>query len=254
VKAKAYLPTATVALALLLGITAPAIRAADAFAGHDTVGKTNAAIVPVPRDDKWLKRHENFVAIAKEGNFDLLFLGDSITDFWRSRGKAVWEQNFAPLKAENFGISGDRTQHVLWRIEHGELDGAHPKLIVLMIGTNNSKSDSATEIAEGVTAIVKQIQAKCPASTILLLAIFPRANMPDEEQNTQITGKIKDTNKIIAGLDDGKSIKFLDIGAKFLDSDGKLPKNVMPDLLHPNEKGYQIWADAILPIVKEMMK
>ncbi len=253
-KAKSNLLVSAATLVMMFGLAVPATRAADAFAGYDTAHKTNTAIVPVPRDEKWVQRHEGFVAIAKEGNFDLLFLGDSITDFWRTRGKAVWDANFTPMKAANFGISGDRTQHVLWRIQNGELDGAHPKLTVLMIGTNNTRTNTAAEIAEGVTAIVKQIQAKCPAGKILLLGVFPRANTPDEAEREKISQKIKDINRIIAGLDDGKSVKYLDIGAKFLDADGKLPKTVMPDLLHPNEKGYQIWADAIAPTVKEMMK
>ncbi len=236
---------AILAVSALLSLNAPAVRAAES-AASDT--KTNSALVPVPRDEKWVKRHEGFVAADRD--FDLLFLGDSITDFWRSRGKAVWATNFASMKAANFGISGDKTEHVLWRIDHGELDGAHPKLTVLMIGTNNTRNNSAPEIAEGVTAVVKRIQAKCPSGKILLLGVFPRSENADDA----VRGKIKNINAIISKLDNGKSVKYLDIGAKFLDAEGTLSKDIMPDFLHPNEKGYQIWAEAITPTVKEMMK
>jgi lysophospholipase L1-like esterase len=240
-----YKFAAVLAVSAVFSLSTQTVRAAEPVTGET---RTNSAVAPMPRDEKWVKRHEGFVAAGRD--FDLLFLGDSITDFWRSRGKAVWEANFASMKAANFGISGDRTEHVLWRIDHGELDGAHPKLTALMIGTNNARSNSAPEIAEGVTAVVKRIQTKCPSGKILLLGVFPRA----EKADAAAREKIKDINAIIAKLDDGKSVKYLDIGAKFLDADGTLSKEIMPDFLHPNEKGYQIWADAILPTVKEMMK
>jgi lysophospholipase L1-like esterase len=242
----------TVHLAILTLVANPFFaRAWDAPATTNVpaTATTNTAIIPMPRDPKWVKRHEGFVAIAKEGNFDLLFLGDSITDNWRNRGKAVWDENFAPLKAANFGISGDRTEHVLWRLQNGELDGAHPKLVVLMIGTNNTRTNSAEEIAEGVTAVVKEIETRCPATKILLLAVFPRGEMPD----VPVRSKIKDVNAIIAKLDDGSRVKYLDIGSQFLQPDGTLPKTIMPDSLHPNESGYRIWAAAILPTVRSMM-
>jgi lysophospholipase L1-like esterase len=244
------------AVVLACGLASSGIRATDAFASN-LAGEPNAAAIPTHKwlkRHEWLAQHERFVAIAKEGNFDLLFLGDSITDFWRSRGKAAWERNFAPLRAENFGISGDYTQNVLWRVQHGELDGAHPRLVVLMIGTNNTRTDAAEDIASGIATIVKAIQAKSSTARVLLLAILPRANTPDEKEREQINQKIREVNKIISGLDDGKSVKYLDIGARFLNPDGTLPKSVMPDLLHPNDKGYQVLADAILPTVKDMMR
>jgi lysophospholipase L1-like esterase len=143
----------------------------------------NPAIIPVPRPatvTNWISRHEGFVALAKNGGVDLLFLGDSITDGWRTKGSNVWDRVYAPRRAANFGIGGDRTQHLLWRIDHGELDNLSPKVIVLMIGTNNSNSDSADEVAEGVEKIIAEIRARCPDSRILLLAIFPRNKMTDQ--------------------------------------------------------------------------
>jgi lysophospholipase L1-like esterase len=238
--------------ALLLPIfLASAVLAQDTNSQKAPV--KNPAIIPVTRGNptNWLARHEGFVKQAQAGGIDLLFMGDSITDFWRSRGKNVWEKVYGSRHAANFGISGDRTQHVLWRIEHGELEGISPKVIVLMIGTNNSNTDSADQISEGVEKIVADMREKCPKSKILLLAIFPRGK-PDAAPKLMDT--INAVNKRIAKLDDGKMITFLDINKAFLGEDGKLHADVMPDFLHPNEHGYQLWADAMEPTLAKMLQ
>jgi hypothetical protein len=202
----------------------------------------------------FMKAHENFVAIAKQGTAQLLFLGDSITAGWGGQ-KAIWETAFGKYSPANFGIGGDRTQHVLWRIENGELDGIKPKAAVVMIGTNNSGSDPAEGIAKGVTKIVETIRQKSPATKILLLAVFPRGEKPSTpEKANPGREKLKQVNEIIAKLDDGKKVFFLDIGSKFLEPDGSLTKEIMPDFLHLSAKGYQIWADAISPKLAELMK
>jgi lysophospholipase L1-like esterase len=221
-----------------------------------TVAAANTAIEPGPRDAAWVKRHEGFVAEAHHGGIDVLFLGDSITDFWRDRGRAVWGREFAPLKAANFGISGDRTQHVLWRLRNGEADGYQPKVVVLMIGTNNTglERDGKTprntppEIIEGVTAVVSELRVKFPEAKILLLAIFPRGDK-DASQRTQVA----EVNRALVKLHDGRHVFFLDINDRFLDADGNIPKDVMPDLLHPSAKGYEIWADAIREPLKKLL-
>ena len=214
----------------------------------------NDATNPAPRDANLMRRHEGFVEEAKRGGIDLLFLGDSITDGWRGGGKAVWDKYYASRHAANFGIGGDRTQHVLWRIEHGEVDGIKPRVVALMIGTNNTKQNgrdinTVPDIVQDITVIVEELRARLPESKILLLAIFPRG-----EKGDPIRDQIKDINTTIAKLDNGRTIKYLDIGPKFLEPDGTLPRDMMPDLLHPNAKGYQIWADAIEPTLVEMMK
>jgi lysophospholipase L1-like esterase len=218
----------------------------------------NTAIIPVLRTSptNWVARHEGFVEIAKKGGVDLLFMGDSITDGWRGRGINVWNKYYAPQHAANFGIGGDRTEHVLWRMDHGELDGIKPKVVVLMIGTNNTGKEkdgrlrnTIPQVIEGVTAVVTEIRAKLPDSKILLLAIFPRGNIDDFQR-----GEVAVINTALAKLDDGSKVKFLDIGPKFLEADGTLPRSIMPDLLHPNERGYQIWADAMNPTLDAMMK
>jgi lysophospholipase L1-like esterase len=216
----------------------------------------NTATNPVPRDAKWVARHEGFVRIAKQGGVDILFLGDSITDFWRNRGSNVWNQFYAPRHAANFGISADRTEHVLWRLDHGELDGIKPKVVVLMIGTNNtgkekngSLRNTIPQVIAGVTAVVNDLRAQLPDTKILLLAIFPRGVVDDFQR-----GEVAVINTALAKLDDGRMVKFLDIGPKFLEADGTLPRSIMPDLLHPNAKGYQIWADAMNPTLDEMLQ
>lgn len=240
---------------LALGCTAALTLGTTAHSGD----KKNPAATPSPRKTKdgkddagWMKRHEGFVEIAKKGDVDVLFLGDSITDSWRGKGgKAAWDKAFGSMKPANFGISGDRTEHVLWRIQNGELDGIKPKVAVIMIGTNNSGANTSEQIAEGVTAIVKTIQQKSPETKVLLLAIFPRGNNKTYEFNKQ-NDTVGETNKIIAKLDDGSKVKYLDIGSKFL-KDAKLSKDIMPDALHLSAEGYQIWADAITPTLTAML-
>jgi len=202
-------------------------------------------------DAGWMKRHEGFVAIAKKGEVDVLFLGDSITDAWRGgAAKPTWEKYFVPLKAANFGIGGDRTEHVLWRISNGELEGIRPKVAVLMIGTNNSGGNSAEQIAAGIKAIVHKIGELSPQTKILLLGVFPRG----AKAGTPVREKIAAINKDIAKLDDGgKHVKYLDIGSKFTKEDGTLTKDIMPDFLHLSGRGYEIWGEAIAPTVRAMI-
>ncbi len=209
----------------------------------------NSAIAPAPRADEWWqKRHESMNERVKQGNVDLVFIGDSITQGWEGAGKPVWEKYYADRNAVNLGISGDQTQHVLWRLDNGNIAGIAPKLAVIMIGTNNFKANSAEEIGEGVQAIVKKLRAQLPNTKILLLAIFPRMEKPDE-----VRDKLAKASAIASQLADGNMVQFMDIGHEFLDADGTLPKDVMPDFLHPNEKGYWIWAEAIEPKLAELL-
>jgi lysophospholipase L1-like esterase len=218
----------------------------------------HAAVKPVPRDANWTKRHETFVGIAKKGGVDVLFLGDSITDAWggeghnpNANGAKIFAREFEPLKAANFGIGGDQTQHVLWRLQNGELDGIKPRVLMLMIGTNNTGAHSAEEITDGITAIVKEIHKRSPATKVLLLGVFPR----DAQPGTPRREKIAKINVAVSKLDDGgKTVKYLDIGKKFLEPDGTLSKEIMYDALHLTEKGYQIWAEAVKGPIMELLK
>lgn len=199
-------------------------------------------------DARFLQMHESFLKRGKESKIGVLFLGDSITAGW-GRAKEIWQQHYGQYDPANFGIGGDRTQHVLWRIENGELDGITPKVVVLMIGTNNM-GYPAEEIIKGDKKIVEMIHQKLPDAKLLLLGIFPRSAKATDGARS----KIKAINAELAKLDDGNKTRYLDIGDKFLDAEGNLPADIMPDALHPNVKGYQIWADAMQPLLDEMMK
>jgi lysophospholipase L1-like esterase len=197
----------------------------------------------------WTQRHEANVKRIKEGNIDLLFVGDSITEGWGNN--SVWQKTYAPLKAANIGIGGDTTENVLWRLENGEVDGINPKAAVLLIGTNNFglEGHSPDQVAKGVAACVQSLRKRLPSTKLILLAIFPR----DEKANADIRKKIKAVNDQIVKLDDRKTVHYLDIGPKLSNPDGSLSKDIMPDFLHLSEKGYQIWADAMAPLLKELM-
>jgi lysophospholipase L1-like esterase len=203
---------------------------------------------PAPRgDDPWMATHERFVDRAKSGPVDLLFLGDSITQGWNDND--VWKRHYGPRRAANFGIGGDRTQHVLWRLDHGEVDPIKPKVAVLMIGTNNAGSNTADEIADGIKVIVRRLREKLPETKILLLGVFPRGEKPNPSRE-----KLAEVNAKIAGLDDGRYVTYLDIGKHFLNDDGTISKDVMPDFLHLSARGYRIWAEAMEPKLWSMLE
>jgi len=194
-------------------------------------------------------RHDGMVKRAKKGNCDLLFLGDSITDFWN---KTVWNKYFGHLKPLNFGISADRTEHVIWRIQNGTLDGISPKLVVLMIGTNNIKSGDVRVppryVLEGVQAVIDEVFKRLPDTKILLMGILPRQPNYD-----WIADTIRKTNVLLKGLADHEQIWFMDIGNQFVDENGVASTGLKGDLLHPDEQGYEIWGRSIVGKVHELM-
>lgn len=200
-------------------------------------------------DAGWLRRHEGFLERLKQP-VGMVFIGDSITDGWNGQ-KPLWDERFGKYEPANFGIGGDRTQHLLWRIEHGELDGISPKVVVVMIGTNNN-SKTPSEIAAGTTAVVKAIRAKLPETKVLLLSIFPRGATSADP----LRQKMAQANETLAKLDEGKEgkVRFFKLWDQFLEPDGTLTREIMPDLLHLSTKGYTIWADAIGPVLEEMVK
>lgn len=198
----------------------------------------------------WQQRHNDFLARTKKGDVDVVFFGDSITEGWGGAGKALWKERYAPLKAVNYGIGGDGTRQVIWRIENGELDGLKVKLVVLKIGTNNLYDGGGTdpEVAEGVAACVRAVRSKQPQAKVLLLGILPR-------QNKYFCDRIERINAIVAELDDGKTVRYLDMRDAFLDSPGKVKADrFMPDQLHLAPKGYEVWAETMQPLFDEMMR
>ena len=239
----------------LLAATLVLAGAVRNFAAPNPVDPT----VGVPKDDdpSFLGKHERLLARGQAGPINLLFIGDSITEGW-AKAPHIWEHYFGKYQPANFGISGDKTQHVIWRIENGELDGLNPKVVVLMLGTNNSPLNSGAQIAAGDRKIVALIRAKLPQTKILLLAIFPRGAYRDRagvivDDGISSMVAINAANAELAKLDDGKMVRFLDINARFLDNDGTIPRIIMPDQLHPNAAGYQLWAEAIEKSLAEMM-
>jgi lysophospholipase L1-like esterase len=214
--------------------------------------RPNTAIIPNLAQG-FVRAHTNNVEIAKKGDIDLLFMGDSITDWWRNPGrgtningaipyggKAVFEKYFGSMKVANFGIAGDTTQGVIWRLQHGEGEGYQPKAIMLMIGTNNTGRNSPPEIAIGVAEVVFELRKDFPDAKILLLGIFPRSGPA-----TKVRAQIDEINKIISALNDNQHVFYQDIGSKFLAEDGSIPREIMSDGLHPTSKGYDIWATAV---------
>lgn len=204
----------------------------------------NSAIVP-GLAPQFQGKHQANLEVARRGDSEVLFMGDSITDFWRNEsgpfaGKAVFDRNFGQWKVANFGIAGDTTQGVLYRLRNGEGQGFNPRAIMLMIGTNNTLRNSAAEIAEGIGAVVLELQKDFPRAKILLLAVFPRGRA-----NDPVRGTIAEINRTIAKLHDADRVHYLDIGSQFLDADGNIPADVMSDGLHPSAKGYEIWANAV---------
>lgn len=216
------------------------------------VPRENFAIRPVQTMVRSNQRHNRFVEIAQNEDFDILFEGDSITDWWQQGGQGggaeVQKKYFGDVKVANFAIAGDTTQGVLWGLQNGEGQGHKPKAIMLMIGTNNSGGNSGPEIAEGVGAIIVEMRKDFPDAKILLLAIFPRGSGPTDSSRM----KNEEANKIIAKLHDGKHVFFKNINDKFLDAQGHLI-GYRGDNLHPNAEGYEIWAQEVAPILKRWL-
>ena len=246
------------ALSLLSGFGLPA-RAAN------TNQPTNTAIVPVPKLEEdsydWYGRHADVLRIKDSLNPEVILIGDSITHFWggepkgnQARGPKAWQSVFGPYRTLNLGFGWDRTQNVLWRLDHGEVDGLHPRVVVLHIGTNNTsdtrhaRQNTADEIAEGIRAIIRRVRALMPSARIILMAVFPRDERPDAPRRAQIAA----INQRLTGFAATEDVTFLDLGPKLLQPDGMLSREIMSDFCHPTEKGYRIWADALAPQLKSL--
>ncbi|MBE7501507.1 MAG: hypothetical protein HS113_14635 [Verrucomicrobiales bacterium] len=205
----------------------------------------HSAIVPVPRGDQgWQDRQKRFnERVAEVGRrAQVIFIGDSITQGWEGAGREVWAKYYAHRDALNLGIGGDRTQHVLWRLANGNLEGLQPKAAVVMIGTNNSNGEDNTvaQIAEGVTAIVRLLRERLPDTRIILVGIFPRGENPQAQR-----GKLLQVNQILQKLGDDEHVFFVDFGHRFVTAEGLIPAALMPDYLHLSPQAYGVWAESI---------
>ncbi len=248
------------AIRIRFAIGLGAIASVALFGSADGPTSRNAAIVAEARTGEvWKQRHAALVERAKKGNADVVFAGDSLTQRWEAEGKTVWDEAFAAWKPANLGISGDRTQHLLWRLSIGqELAGLDPKVIVLLIGTNNLGSNSPAEIAAGVRAIVAECRRQKPKAQILLLGLFPRSGRPVAEgaefaPALGLNSKFAETNTRLQTLEDETVVTFLDIGEKFLDQKGNLPAALMPDFLHLSPEGYRVWAANLRQPVEQLL-
>jgi beta-glucosidase len=198
----------------------------------------------------WWQRHEAIVRIdpPTRQRAELVLIGDSIVQGW---DQAVFGEYYAPLHAINLGIGGDKTQQVIWRLLHGEVDGMQPKVVVLLIGTNNLGPDGSppAAVARGIAKILEVLRGKLSAARILLCAILPRERDP----NAPVRRQIADTNALVARLADGERVRFLDVGQRLLEPDGTISADVMADFLHPTAQGYRLLSEAIQPSLREML-
>jgi beta-glucosidase len=245
---------------LLLLLLLPLLATAQTNPTPDAVDAS--AALPKTGNARFFELHESFLARGQAGPIGVLFLGDSITEGWKN-APHIWEHYFGQYQPANFGIGGDQTHHVIWRIENGELDGITPKVVVLMLGTNNAGQHTAEQIAAANEKIIGLVRAKIPGVKVLLLAIFPRdarrgpsgliteAAVSDAGKRMAVIDR---ANALLAKLDDGENVRFLNIGAQFLGKDGRIPWVIMPDQLHLTRAGYQLWADAMQPLLDEMMQ
>lgn len=244
--------------ALLVALSAWSFPHTSAGQDSDPLPRKTIATDPVVQNAEWavkwwMPRHK--AKLTEKENLksvDLLWIGDSITHGWENAGKQVWQRYYAKRNPLNLGFSGDRTEHVLWRLQNGEVDGISPKLIIIMIGTNNTghRQDAPEVTAGGISAIIDELRTRLPESKLLLLGIFPRGEQPDDPLR-MLNSKINDRLKLMA---DGERVIYKNINEVFLDDSGKLPKSIMQDLLHPGADGYQLWADAIEPTVAMILE
>jgi lysophospholipase L1-like esterase len=210
--------------------------------------------VPAERmgEDWWRVRFEGSLsAVEKQPDAQLVFLGDSITQGWEGAGAEAWKKHFSPRKPLNLGFSGDRTEHLIWRLQNGKLGELKPKAAVVMIGTNNTGHNQrpAEDTAAGIELVLEEIHKLWPETEIVLLAIFPRGETL-EDPLRKLNSKI---NQILSEkVKDQKHVHFLDLASVFTEEDGKLPKAIMPDLLHLSKEGYERWAEALEPKLKEL--
>ncbi|WP_309400136.1 GDSL-type esterase/lipase family protein [Cerasicoccus maritimus] len=210
----------------------------------------NPAVEPTVRNP-WLDQANRIDERLQRGPSDVIFIGDSITNNWasNSRGKPVWDRYYARMDAVNMGISGDKTENILWRLQNGSLDETDPKVAVILAGINNIHRDNAEEIAEGVEAIVDEVLTSCPNCQIILMGVFPRGYKPNAPERS----KVKAVNEILSKMDSNPRIVFIDIGDQLLDENGIYTKEMSPDALHPLAKGYEIWARAIRSTMEDML-
>jgi lysophospholipase L1-like esterase len=218
---------------------------------------TQRADVPAARTDSNSRlAHRQLLAKRTQGRIDVYFVGNSITRRWGATDYpellANWKANFYGWNAADFGWGGDKIQNMLWRLEQGELDGVHPKVIVILAGTNNvgtqpGGDEKVADIVRGLRALVDACRRKAPNATIIVTGIFPR------NDNMAVIPEITRINAALSRFADSRTIRYININDRLADKDGTLFDGMMGDRLHPTVKGYQIWADALKPVLTELL-
>lgn len=231
-------------------ISRPFLIACACLIVYCASAQANSAIEAAARvdDRSWAKRHAELQERVSSSDPELVFVGDSITHFWEVTGKSVWRGEYSNARALNLGVSGDRTEHVLWRLDHMPMERLSPKAVVLLIGTNNVFANTAEEIASGVAANVHALNKLWPDATVVLLGVFPRADVDEDHRQ-----KLKRVNETIGELGNEVGVRYLDIGAVFLEADGSINRDVMWDYLHLTQEGYRRWAAALAPVLAELL-
>jgi lysophospholipase L1-like esterase len=215
------------------------------------------AIEPIERtDENFVLRHNLFLTRIKEKPIRLLFLGDSIIRRWEEVPD-LWNNYYGKYQPANFGIGADTTNNLIWRLENGELDGINPDAAVLLIGTNNSETNTGLEIYQAIKHIIDMIHKKTPTTTVILLGIFPRGEgkigLDSDKQISKEMKAIWTANDYLSKLDNNKNIRYLYFGHKFLNDKNEINEALMPDRLHIIEPGYKIWAESMKPLIEEIL-
>ena len=212
----------------------------------------NVAIVPAPRSEAGIQsRQDECVRRAKETkSAPVVFVGDSITQAWEGGGKESWQKEFAPMGALNLGVSGDRTEHVLWRLQQAPITHLEPKAIVLLIGTNNlgHGTSNAEQTLAGVQKVIATLREQAPKATLIVCEIFPRG-----ERINAMRGDIAQVNQVLRGMADERT-KVLGFSDQWVRTDGTISRDIMPDFLHLSKTGYGQWAAALKPALEAALK
>lgn len=241
-----YKITRYISIALVWLLIGAQGKAADVGTAPESITARPWEAAP-KKDSWWTWRHNLNIKAGNGSNSEIIFYGDSLTEGWGKAGKYVFEKEYMPRHALNFGIGGDGTSQIIWRLTNGECEGLRPKLVVLMIGTNNlyrPKTDSNDDVVKGVKAVLDTFQSRLPTAKILLLGILPRKGFSE---------RIVNINKQISAFDDKARIRFLDMGTFFQTQKGELNTELyVPDMTHLSAKGYEKWAEVMAPLLNEM--
>ncbi|HEX7645326.1 MAG TPA: GDSL-type esterase/lipase family protein [Burkholderiaceae bacterium] len=237
------------ALLTAAGLNIPSAHADESHAACATTAAPRTVEYPWMSVERWHQMFDSQVARAEKGDVEVMFVGDSITEMWP---KDLFEANFGQFKAANFGIGGDHTGNLLWRLQNPAMQSLKPKLVVLLIGVNNLNlcGETPEQVFAGIQAVVVKLRSQYPAARILLNAVLPEDEHPDSEARQKVVA----LDKMVATLGDDKTVFYHDYGSKFMQPDGTLSAELQPDFLHFSEKGYRIWADAMRPDIEQLLK